>query len=381
MDDQKLEMARKYIGDFIRSFGTAEALLAAMSPPLVEDEDVTVPATKGRPRKRKLEGVDAVNVAPLHVSRTSASKWLALLRRTLNATGIEHVDAEVKPMLSRSSDWRKRCQHEIRAVEKLLDAIRADPPDDTSSWLLHGNTYTRSCEGRTLTHYPQLNESAFVQRLSKATRHAITNHGYAEVDLSTAHVAAAWGAVEHHLGHGEAERLCPMLKLAATDKMRARGIVARERGCDPAHAKRLILMTLNQESGDGIRRTGFLDAFIHERPTIIEALSAHPSISGATHDAIIESCKGHDKPSVRQMALMLQRLEAQMLRVAVPVLVEHGFEVGAFIADGMLVRPVDGSNAGDTASRLQKALVAVESRIRTELYVTVTMDIEHDILS
>lgn len=378
--DQMWVTARKLIRDFIHSFGTAEALLAAMSPPNMEDGDVVVPAIKSGSRKRKLEVVDAVSVAPLHVSRTATSRWLALLRRTLNATGIEHVDAEVKPMLSRSNDWRKRCQHEVRAVEKLLDAIRADPPDATSSWLLHGDTYTRSCEGRTLTHYPQLCEAAFVQRLSKVTRHAVTDHCYAEIDLSTAHIAAAWGAVEHHLGQNDAARLCPMLKLAATDKTKARDIVARERGCDPARAKRLILMTLNQESDDGIRRTGFLYEFIHERPVIIKALSAHPSIAGATHDAIVQSCHGHDKPSVREMALMLQRLEAQMLRIAVPVLVEHAFEVGAFIADGMLVRPVDGTNAGGVAGRLQKALVAVAASIRAELHVTATMDVEHDIV-
>jgi len=372
--------ARKHIRDFIHSFGTVEALMAAMSPPEMEGGNVAVPAIKSCSRKRKLEVVDTVSVAPLHVSRIATSKWLALLRRTINATCIENVDAEMKPMLSRSIDWRKRCQHEVRAVQKLLDAIRLDPPDATSDWLLHGDTYTRSCEGRTLTHYPQLGEAAFVQRLSKATRHAVTDHCYAEIDLSTAHIAAAWGAVEHHLGHNDAARLCPMLKLAATDKRKARGIVARERGCDPAYAKRMILMTLNQEVGDGIRRTGFLHKFIHERPIIMKALSAHPSIAGATHDAIVQSCQGHDKPSVREMALMLQRLEAQMLRIAVPVLVEHAFEVGAFIADGMLVRPVGGTSAGGTAGLLQKALVAVEASIRAELHVTATMDIEHDIV-
>jgi hypothetical protein len=291
---------------------------------------------------------------------------------------IQNVDEVVKPMLARSNDWRKRIQHEMASVEKLVVAIQNTTPDGTEPWPLYGNTYTTSAFGRTMTFYPQLGESTFVQRLSKATRHAITNHYYAEIDLSTAHIAAAWGAVEHHFGQDNASNLCPMLKLAATDKVQARGIVAHERGCDPAHAKRLILMTLNQESGDGIHRTGFLHDFVHERPMIMEALSNHPSIvCGGVHDEIVKSCTGCDKPSVREMALMLQRLEAEMLRVAVPVLRMNDFEVGAFIADGLLVRPtrvVNGVNA-----RLQNVLDAVQARIQAELHVTATMEIEHKI--
>ena len=106
---------------------------------------------------------------------------------------------------------------------------------------------------------------------------------------------------------------------------------------------------------------------------MIEALRAHPSIAGATHEAIRCSCEGHEKPEVCEMSLMLQRLEAEMLRVAVPVLHEHGFEVGAFIADGLLVRPT----RADATSKLTAALAAIEKRIRAELEVTATMEIEH----
>lgn len=386
--DEKWTTARLLIGQFVQSFESADALLDAMGRQplqLPQSEASTSTERKSKSKRKRIE--DTVGVSPLRIVPTATSTWIATLRQCLNAVDIQDIDGEVKPMIARSNDWRKRIEREIASVEKLVVAMQNDPPDGTEPWPLHGNTYTTSAFGRTMTNYPQLGESTFVQRLSKATRHAITNHCYAEIDLSTAHIAAAWGAVERHFGHDKASNLCPMLKLAATDKARARGTVAHECGCDPAHAKRLILMTLNQESGDGVHRTGFLHDFVHERPMIMEALSNHPSIAGGgVHEQIVQSCTGCDKPSVREMALMLQRLEAEMLRVAVPVLAKNDFEVGAFIADGLLVRPIqdakdvqDVQDVNGVNARLQNVLDAVQARIQAELHVTATMEIEHKI--
>ena len=104
-----------------------------------------------------------------------------------------------------------------------------------------------------------------------------------------------------------------------------------------------------------------------------EALRAHPAIAGAPLESIRRRCEGHPKPAVRELSLMLQTLEAAIVRCAVGTLGEHGFETGGFLADGLLVRPLRGNAA------LDRALTAVSRAVREALGVSVVMECEHSI--
>ena len=168
-------------------------------------------------------------------------------------------------------------------------------------------------------------------------------------------------------------RRCPSLRLAATDKRSARALVVSQSraGWTTARAKRAIAAALNQETGDGVRRGAFLEALVAERPHMAEALRAHPAIAGAPLESIRRRCEGHAKPAVRELSLMLQTLEAAIVRCAVGTLGEHGFETGGFLADGLLVRPLRADAA------LDRALTAVGTAVREALGVSVVMECEH----
>ena len=264
------------------------------------------------------------------------------------------------------SDWRGRLRREADQVDKLVAAVAL------SDGMLHGETYSKG-DGRTLTHYQQLDEAQFVQRLSKASRHAVTAHAYFELDFSTAHVAVAWSAVERQWGAAEAAGRCPCLQLAATDKQAARAQVAAQCRCSASMAKTLILAALNQETNT---RCAFLAALCDERKHVTVALQHHPLIAGEQLQAIRQRC---DKSAVRELSLMLQTVEGAMLREAVLALVEQGYETGALIADGLLARKKKAPPAGtfSTAAALQTAIAAVERRVRERLGVVVEMGCEH----
>ena len=193
--------------------------------------------------------------------------------------------------------------------------------------------------------------------------------------VAAAHLAGAWGACVRHFGEAEAARRCPSLQLAATDKRSARALVVSQSraGWTTARAKRAIAAALNQETGDGVRRCAFLEALVAERPHMAEALRAHPAIAGAPLESIRRRCEGHAKPAVRELSLMLQTLEAAIVRCAVGTLGEHGFETGGFLADGLLVRPLRADAA------LDRALTAVGTAVREALGVSVVMECEHSI--
>ena len=104
-----------------------------------------------------------------------------------------------------------------------------------------------------------------------------------------------------------------------------------------------------------------------------EALRAHPAVAGAPLESILRRCEGLAKPAVRELSLMLQTLEAAIIRYAVGTLGEHGFETGAFLADGLLVRPLRAD------VELDRALTAVSTAVREALGLSVVMECEHDI--
>ena len=211
-------------------------------------------------------------------------------------------------------------------------------------------------------------------RLAKESRHAITADIYAEVDLAAAHLAGAWGACERLFGEAEAARRCPSLQLAATDKHSARTlVVSQNQGWTTERAKRAVAAALNQETGDGVRGCAFLEALVAERPHMAEALRAHPAVAGAPLESILRRCVGLAKPAVRELSLMLHTIEAAIVRCAVRTLGEYGFETGAFLADGLLVRPLRADAA------LVRALKAVSTAVREAWGLSVVMECEHGI--
>ena len=337
-------------------------------------------------RKRKERSSDGVTadlpVADLRVDAAATVEWLAALRAPAAAGDAAKMstvitDDRVRSVAARNQregkDWRARLRREADTVEKLVTALKLRGVAPGECVLLKGETYTNG-DGRTLTHYPQLDEAQYVARLAKESRHAITADAYAEVDLAAAHLAGAWGACEWHFGEAEAARCCPSLQLAATDKHSARAlVVSQNQGWTTERAKRAIAAALNQETGDGVRRCAFLEALVAERPHMVEALRAHPAVAGAPLESIRRRCEGHAKPAVRELSLMLQTLEAAIVRCAVGTLGEHGFETGGFIADGLLVRPLRAD------VELDRALTAVSTAVREALDMSVVMECEHSI--
>jgi len=350
-------------------------------PPLAD-----APWSQRGARKRKERSSDGATadlpVADLRVDATATVEWLAALRAPAaagNAAELSTVitDDRVRSVAARSQregrDWRARLRCEADTVKKLVTALKLRDVPPGECVLLKGETYTNG-DGRTLTHYPQLDEAQYVMRLAKESRHAITADAYAEVDLAAAHLAGAWGACERLFGEAEAARRCPSLQLAATDKNSARAlVVSQNQGWTTERAKRAIAAALNQEKGDGVRRCAFLEALVAERPHMAEALRAHPAIAGAPLESIRRRCEGHAKPAVRELSLMLQTLEAAIVRCAVGTLGEHGFETGGFLADGLLVRPLRADAA------LDRALKAVSTAVREALGLSVVMECEHSI--
>ena len=334
-------------------------------------------------RKRKERSPDAtadLPVAPLRIDAAATVAWLEALRgAAVAATVLAVASVRARSVAERSQregkDWRARLRREADAVEKLVTALGlgGTPPSECGA-SLRGETYTNG-DGRTLTHYPQLDEAQYVARLAKESRHAVTADAYAEVDLAAAHLAGAWGACERHFGASEATaRRCPSLQLAATDKHAARALVVSQRGgWTKERAKRAIAAALNQELGDGVARCAFLESLVAERAHMAEAMRAHPAVAGAPLESIRRRCEGHAKPEVRELSLMLQTLEAAVVRCAVGTLDEHGFEAGAFLADGLLVRSKQGVR--DNAA-LERALGAVTAAVGEALGVGVIMECE-----
>eukprot|EP00964_Phaeocystis_antarctica_P114330 scaffold78304_cov68-Phaeocystis_antarctica.AAC.3 len=238
-------------------------------PPLAD-----APWSQRGARKRKERssaGATAdLPVADLRVDAAATVAWLVALRAPAAAGDAADLstaitDDRVRSVAERSQregrDWRARLRREADAVEKLVTTLKLRGVAPGECVLLKGETYTNG-DGRTLTHYPQLDEAQYVARLAKESRHAITADAYAEVDLAAAHLAGAWGACERHFGEAEAARCCPSLQLAATDKHSARALVVSQnhQGWTTERAKRAIAAALNQETGDGVRRCAFLEA-------------------------------------------------------------------------------------------------------------------------
>jgi hypothetical protein len=69
----------------------------------------------------------------------------------------------------------------------------------------------------------------------------------------------------------------------------------------------------------------------------------------------------------------LHTIEAAIVRCAVRTLGEYGFETGAFLADGLLVRPLRADAA------LVRALKAVSTAVREAWGLSVVMECEHGI--
>eukprot|EP00966_Prymnesium_polylepis_P237111 5484129-Prymnesium_polylepis.1 len=247
-------------------------------------------------RKRCRTGAsgDSCEVASLRICRDATAAWSAALLLAAAAGAPDAPLSAASPSAASISEdvesvVRKGCadrcarlRREAAMVDKLAAAV------SSGEGLLYGDTYTKG-DGRTLTHYPQLDESQFVQRLAKATRHAVTAHAYHELDFSTAHVAIAWSAAAKHWGAEEAAGRCPSLKFAAVDKQAARNRVAAQCGCPEGAAKRLILAALNQEANS---RCAFLAALCDERKHVRTALQQHRLIAGEQLQAIRQRCGG-----------------------------------------------------------------------------------------
>ena len=333
-----------------------------------------------RKRKRDSTGdaADSCAVVPFRVRRQETVNFVAALREAAEATSIDAIShttvAEIasdkvkraRREEDKSTCWRDRLRREAKMLQKLLDALAARNED-----VLVGETYNKGC-GRTLTYYPLLDESTFIQRLHKSTRHVISGHEYYEIDCSAAHLAIAWSAVEQHYGPDDAKRRCPSLHIAATDKTAARQTVASQMKCTTVVAKRHILAALNQESNN---RCAFLKSLCGERECMIQALRAHPQVKGEP----LRSIKRQSQDNcIRELSLLLQTVEGSVLRVASATLAVDGFEVGALIADGLMCRLNRAAHNMQHEHAISATVTAIEQRVYSELGVAISLEVEHE---
>lgn len=374
---------------FRRALSTLQAVVDRLDARDSSDPLATVPAVRSAPwfakfdSKRQpptgpLSPLAAVGDMQIHLESTAC--WLEALQTggsvTVGSAQFSAADLEKK-----GSDLQERVQREVAKLRFLLNTLRQPQHSDDAEveyLSLEARPYMNGgAAGRVLTYYPQLDRSQFVQCLSKASREVITNRSYAEVDFGTAHVAAAWGALCAYFGLERASSLCPCLEMAARDKKAARERVAREnRGKPLGWAKCSILAALNQELGDGIVRSRFLEGLVSERPHAIEALRNHPCIAGPPLQSIRAESHQSAKPHVREMSLMLQTLETAMLAEAVRSFNLANIETVALIADGLLVRPRLEMDTEAANLAVSNACVRARHDISEALSVDVSLDVE-----
>lgn len=335
-------------------------------------------AEEGKPADGEVQSTCSCSlpptVAPLAIDMAAAKAWVARLRRAqTNDGGGRDADVAAESVCRRTrsegKDWRGRLEREARRVEELLAAVG-------ESGQLVGKTYEEG-DGRTRTDYPQLGKKMFWQGFTFATRHAVTGNAYAEVDLSSAHLAIAWGACVLHFGEDAASERCPSLRLAAVDKDCARGIVAQQGGTSIDQAKRCILATLNQEEGDGRQRCAFLAQLLIERRAMTTALLNHPKLTEGTKASIEAKARASAKYGVTRLSLLFQTLEGMVLKQAASVLDSYGFETVGWHADGIMIGQRAGAiDDADAAERLQQGLAEATAAIAQTLSVHVAIDIE-----
>ena len=309
-------------------------------------------------------------VAPLSVARADVSRWRAKILRASKAESRTDVDADVAGVCRGKDDWKERLLKEVERMDKLMTATKNEGSIDAAGvFRLIGHTDDGS-SGRTLTHYPQINKGAwqFVQTLAAASRKELFKT-YASVDLSSAHLHVAWSAVVLAHGCEEAARLAPCLRLCVEDRDTARRRVAEETGRSVADSKREILKSLNQLPAEGSRGTDFLASLRREREVWVPALVAMPA---SKRDGDPSSKKSKADPAVRESSILLQTIEDRCIRIIVSAVASNGWETGAIVADGLLVRP--GPSAGP--GRIDDLLHVAEEAVNSELGVAVRLGVE-----
>ena len=171
----KLEAPLKVLAAALETTGLAWAVVGDV-PPVPN-----APWSLRRSKKRKGPPDAAATakdlpVAPLRIDAAATVAWLGALRAATaaddDATVAAIADERARSVAERSQregkNWRARLRHEADLVAKLVAALtlKDAPASGGAHALLHGETYTRGGDGRTLTHYPQLDEAQFVARFA-----------------------------------------------------------------------------------------------------------------------------------------------------------------------------------------------------------------------
>jgi hypothetical protein len=330
------------------------------------------PWLRQKSKKRKLlsgsDQADAeVPLAPFRVDQASAADWAAQLRSAAALPEPPSADQATAGVLKYDTkEWRKRLLDDARQLEKLAAAAAQN------NGLLVGEPYVKNTGGRSLTHYPALDESQSVQRLAGVSRHAVSGGQYTELDFSAAHPSAAWGACVLHYGLEEAGRVCPSLRLVATNKKSARAVVARQANCSVDAAKRNISKALNRKSTGGGE---FMQKLVAERGCMQVALEAHPFVGGDRLQEAKRHCAGREKEDVSLFSHLLQMLEAESLRLSIRALKDSGFETGVLLYDGLMIRQAGVEGAPSDSECMKVAVVAAEQAVFDGLGFH--MNIEH----
>lgn len=303
-------------------------------------------------------------VAPLVIKRLHVQHWRAKLRRALRAATLEDVEAIVSAIIKgkKRAEWKRRLQRELNKMDKLC-AVATGPIIE-----LVGNTIKGP--GRAVTFYPQLNERMFVQTLSKQTRSNLFGD-YVELDLAAAHLFVAFGCVVLEEGYERSKEIVPCLWRIVNNKNEARNMVAYQNSCQLEDAKRKINVSLNKL--DVENQSDFLRDLCAERKYWLPSVERHPKVCSAI-DAIRTSAsqaKSKTDVRVRYSSLLLQHLENAAMLEAIDSLNGDGFEIGAIIADGILVRRKSGDVlVADAAKNAEQTIyknIGIKMKLEIEL--------------
>lgn len=260
---------------------------------------------------------------------TAAAKRAAMVpidKRRMPVQLVEHIDMiRMRWLLDNRDSLKDEAQTELT---KLLNLSRQ--LDDSGK---HTVTYARKAHGFG-RHYPQYGERS-LQGISKRLRSTLAERYYFDVDIVNSHPVILQAVCRKN------GWLCPALDAYIRDREGVLNSIPLERRI----AKRLVL---TQMYGGNIRAMlarenmlhkygllpPFVKAFHNELRTI--GKNVYRSLPDFAH--VADEYMDSTNKSASCLSLMLQHYEDCALQVATAVIQERGWEVGAFIHDGFLLR-------------------------------------------
>jgi len=329
---------------------TSSDCLRAAPDQAVTGEGASSQRPDVKQRKRGADGYTGRELR-LFYCRSAAEAWLGRLTDALACEQDAACPADVADVSKRNpSGWYVRVQREAKKLQTLLGT------SEREECVLHCTL--KGGPGRQTQYYNDLAQAQFVQTLSAETRRRVFCE-YASFDLKSAHLFVAYGAVELQVGAEAAREQCPFLSGCVQNPDNARAVVAAELGVSTAVAKTQILASLNRVCNS---RSASLRNLMGERDVWVAALRQHPNASSGAAPT----------GSISEGSLMLQSVEAACVDAMAESLACSGYEVGAFVADEVMARPLAGAQASSIAAR------RAEAHVKTTVGISIRLEVAYE---